>query len=73
VTIVGERTAGAMHAGAFHQLDDRFGMGIQETPPPDNPYPVKGWEAIGIEPDVAIPAGEALNIARALAEAMAKQ
>jgi C-terminal processing protease CtpA/Prc len=68
VTIVGERTAGAMHAGAFHRLGDHFGMGIQEVPPPANPYPTKGWERIGIEPHVAVPAGEALAVARTLAE-----
>jgi hypothetical protein len=68
VTIVGGRTAGAMHAGAFHRLDDHFGVGIQETPPPDNPYPAKGWEDIGIEPDVLVPGAEALDVARALAE-----
>jgi len=73
VTIVGERTAGKMHSGAFHRLNDRFGMGVQEVRPPDNPYPVKGWEHIGIEPDVAIPAGEALEIARALAESGARR
>ena len=71
VTIVGERTAGAMHAGAFHQLDDRFGMGIQEIPPPDNPYPIKGWEFIGIEPHVLVPGGDALHVARTLAESRA--
>jgi hypothetical protein len=73
VTIVGGRTAGAMHAGAFHPLDDRFGMGIQETPPPDNPYPVKGWEAIGVEPDVLVPRAEALDVARTLAESRARR
>ena len=73
VTIVGDRTAGAMHAGAFHRIDDHFGIGIQETPPPDNPYPVKGWEVIGIEPDVLVPGAEALDVARALAESRARR
>jgi hypothetical protein len=73
VTIVGGRTAGAMHAGAFHRIDDHFGMGIQETPPPDNPYPVKGWEVIGIEPDVLVPGAEALDVARALAESRSRR
>ena len=72
VTTVGERTAGAMHAGAFHRIDDHFGMGIQETPPPDNPYPVKGWEVIGVEPDVAVPGADAFAVARALAESRAR-
>ena len=71
VTVVGERTAGKMHAGAFHALDDRFGMGIQEVPPPDNPYPVKGWEHIGIDPHVLVPGADALNVARTLAESHA--
>jgi hypothetical protein len=73
VTIVGGRTAGAMHAGAFHRIDDHFGMGIQETTPPDNPYPVKGWEVIGIEPHVLVPGAEALGVARALAESRARR
>ena len=73
VTIVGTRTAGAMHAGAFHRIDDHFGMGIQETPPPDNPYPIKGWEVIGIEPHVLVPGADALDVARALAESRARR
>ena len=73
VTIVGERTAGKQHSGAFHRLDDHFGIGIQETAPPDNPYPVKGWEIIGIEPDVAVSRAEALDVARALAESRSRR
>jgi len=68
VTLVGEKTAGRQHSGAFHRLTDYFGMGIQETAPPANPYPVKGWEVIGIEPDVKVSSGEALEVARKLAE-----
>ena len=67
-TIVGETTAGHQHSGAFHRITDHFGMGIQEEAPPDNPYPVKGWEVIGIEPDVRAPRREALDVARKLAE-----
>jgi hypothetical protein len=67
-TVVGETTAGHQHSGAFHRINDHFGMGIQEAAPPDNPYPVKGWEVIGIEPDVKVPRREALDVARKLAE-----
>ncbi len=67
-TVVGETTAGHQHSGAFLRITDHFGMGIQEAPPPDNPYPVKGWEVIGIEPDVKVPRTEALEAARELAE-----
>jgi C-terminal processing protease CtpA/Prc len=67
-TVVGETTAGHQHSGAFHRINDHFGMGIQEAAPPDNPYPVKGWEVIGIEPDVKVSRTEAFDAARRLAE-----
>lgn len=67
-TIVGETTAGRQHSGAFHRIDDHFGLGIQEVLPPDNPYPVKGWEVIGVEPDVAVSHAEAFEAARLLVE-----
>ena len=73
VTIVGERTAGHQHSGAFRRIDDHFGMGIQDTAPPDNPYAVKGWEVIGIEPDVTVPGAEALNVATTLAESRTRR
>jgi C-terminal processing protease CtpA/Prc len=67
-TVVGETTAGHQHSGAFHHITDHFGIGIQESAPPHNPYPVKGWENIGVEPDVKASSIEALDAARRLAE-----
>jgi hypothetical protein len=67
-TVVGETTAGHQHSGGFYRINDHFGMGIQDAAPPDNPYPVKGWEVIGIEPDVKVSRAEALDAARKLAE-----
>lgn len=67
VTIVGETTAGRQHSGGFHRLTDHFGMGIQDVAPPENPYPVKGWEVIGVEPDVKVPRGDAFETAKRLA------
>jgi C-terminal processing protease CtpA/Prc len=67
-TIVGETTAGHQHSGAFHRINDHFGMGIQQVAPPDSPYLVKGWEAIGVEPDVEVSSTDALAAARKLAE-----
>jgi len=67
-TLVGETTAGHQHSGAFRRVNDHFGMGIQESARPDNPYPVKGWEVIGVEPDVRTSRPEALRVARELAE-----
>ena len=72
-TIVGETTAGHQHSGAFHRITDHFGMGIQEAAPPDNPFPVKGWEAIGIDPDVKVSRTEAFDRARKLAESQARR
>ena len=66
-TVVGESTAGRQHSGAFRRISDHFGMGIQEVAPPDNPYPVKGWEVIGVEPDVKVSSAEALEAAKKLA------
>jgi hypothetical protein len=65
-TIVGEKTAGHEHSGGFYTIDDHFGIGIRDAMPPDNPYAVKGWELIGIEPDVAVSAAEAVDAARKL-------
>jgi len=70
-TVVGEATAGRQHSGAFHRINDHFGVGIQVAVPPDNPYPVKGWEVIGIEPDVTVSRTEAFETARKLVEATA--
>ena len=72
-TIVGEKTAGHQHSGAFHRINDHFGIGIQEDPVPDNPFPVKGWEIIGIDPDVSVPRAEALDAAKKLAASRAKR
>jgi hypothetical protein len=71
-TVVGETTAGHQHSGAFHRINDHFGMGVQEAVPPDNPYPVKGWEVIGIEPDVKVSRTEAFEAAKKLVESRAR-
>jgi hypothetical protein len=47
-------------------------MGVQEAVPPDNPYPVKGWEVIGIEPDVKVSRTEAFEAAKKLVESRAR-
>jgi hypothetical protein len=70
-TIVGETTAGRQHSGAFRRINDHFGMGIQDTAPPANPFPIKGWEVIGVEPDVTVSRSEAFEVAKRLAESSA--
>ena len=65
-TLVGETTAGGAHVGVFHRLDDHFGITIPETPI-TNPYGTPDWEGTGVQPDVEVPAKDALAIAEELA------
>ena len=66
-TLVGETTGGGAHAGAFHRIDDHFGMGVPETKA-INPYSQTDWAEIGVAPDVKVSAADALETARRLAE-----
>ena len=65
-TIVGDTTGGGAHVGAFHRVDEHFGVGIPETKI-TNPYGGPDWDGIGVEPDVKVKAAEALSAAEALA------
>jgi C-terminal processing protease CtpA/Prc len=65
--LVGETTGGGAHAGVFHRIDDHFGMGISEVKVV-NPYSDKGWEGVGVEPDVKVKAADALETAMTMAE-----
>jgi Peptidase family S41/N-terminal domain of Peptidase_S41 in eukaryotic IRBP len=66
-TLVGETTGGGAHAGVWHRIDDHFGMGIPETTA-INPYAKTDWAEIGVEPDVKVPAEDALLTAVKLAQ-----
>jgi hypothetical protein len=66
-TLIGETTRGGAHAGAFHRIDDHFGMGIPEEKA-INPFGKADWEAVGVEPDVKVKAADALETARKLTE-----
>ncbi len=61
-TLVGETTRGGAHSGAFHRIDDHFGMGIPEVKM-INPFGKADWEGVGVEPDVKVHAGDALTAA----------
>jgi len=67
-TLVGETTGGGAHSGAFHRIDDHFGMGIPETKA-INPYSKTDWAEIGVEPDVKVNTADALDTAVKLAQA----
>lgn len=65
-TLVGETTGGATDIGAFHRIDDHFGIGILESRVP-NPYPAPDWAVNGVQPDIRVPATDALTTAEKLA------
>jgi C-terminal processing protease CtpA/Prc len=65
-TVIGETTGGGGHVGAFHRLDEHFGMGIPETKI-TNPYGKPDWDVVGVEPDVKVKAANALDVAEKLA------
>jgi hypothetical protein len=65
--LVGEKTGGSAHSGAFHRIDDHFGMGIPETRE-INPFSKADWEGTGVQPDVMVKAADALETAERLAE-----
>jgi len=64
-TIVGETTAGAGHYGGVRPVGDHFEVFIPEGRTFD-PDTGKDWEAVGIDPDVAVPADQALTEALVL-------
>ena len=66
-TLIGQTTRGATHSGVFYRIDEHFGIGVQEVKPV-NPYAKTDWAVAGIEPDVKVPVGEALDRAVQLAE-----
>jgi C-terminal processing protease CtpA/Prc len=67
-TLVGETTAGAGHYGGMEPLDKDFTYAafipVGRTFDPDTG---EGWEGVGVKPDVAVPADQALDEALKLA------
>ena len=59
-TIVGETTGGAGHYGGDEEIGDGFSAFIPVGRSFD-PDTGKDWETVGIEPDVAVPAAQALT------------
>ena len=61
-TVIGETTAGGAHVGVWNRIDDHYGVFIPENRTV-NPYGQTDWEAVGIEPDIKVPASAALQTA----------
>ena len=65
-TLVGETTGGGANPGGVFLLDPHFSMFVP-TGRAINPITRTNWEGTGVEPDVKVPADEALTAARTLA------
>ena len=65
-TIVGETTGGGAHPVGGHRIDDHFLIGVPFARAV-NPISKTNWEGTGVEPDVKVPAGEALDVAKKMA------
>jgi len=65
-TIVGETTGGGAHPVRGHRITEHFGIGVPFARA-INPITHTNWEGTGVEPDVKIPAADALTTAKRLA------
>jgi retinol-binding protein 3 len=65
-TIVGETTGGGAHPVAPHTVADYFTVGVPFAKSLD-PATKTNWEGTGVEPDVKVPAADALATAEKLA------
>ena len=61
-TIVGETTGGGAHPGGVRRITDHFGIWLP-TGRAINPITKTNWEGVGVQPDIAVPAGQALEAA----------
>jgi len=65
-TIIGETTGGGAHPGGMFRLSPNFGAFIP-TGRAISPITKTNWEGTGVTPDVAVPAEQALVVARLMA------
>ena len=65
-TIIGETTGGGAHPVSGHRIDDHFTIGVPGARA-INPITKTNWEGTGVEPDVKVPASEALDVAKKMA------
>ncbi len=70
-TIVGEFTGGGAHPVRGQRIDERFSIGVPDARP-INAVTKTNWEGTGVEPDVQVPAADALATAQKLAVEQAR-
>src|SRR5207248_2347665 len=61
-TIIGETTGGGAHPGGGRRLGEHFQMFVPSGRA-INPISKTNWEGTGVEPDVKVPAEQALKVA----------
>jgi hypothetical protein len=66
VTIVGETTGGGAHPVSGRRIDEHFIIGVPGARA-INPISKTNWEGVGVEPDVKVPASDALATAQKMA------
>jgi len=71
-TIIGETTGGGAHPVSGHRIDDHFTIGVPFARAV-NPISKTNWEGTGVEPDVKVPADQALDVAKKMAAEQIKK
>jgi hypothetical protein len=61
--IVGDTTGGGAHPGGMQRVTDHFGVWVP-TGRAINPVTQTNWERVGVRPDLAVPADQALRAAQ---------
>jgi retinol-binding protein 3 len=64
-TIIGETTGGGAHPVSGHRIDEHFMIGVPFARA-INPITHTNWEGVGVKPDIAVPADDALATAQKL-------
>jgi hypothetical protein len=62
-TIIGETTGGGAHPVSGHRLEDHFMIGVPSARSV-SPISKTDWEGTGVEPDIKVPADQALDVAK---------
>ena len=65
-TIIGETTGGGAHPGGRFRVSEHFGVFVP-TGRAISPITKTNWEGTGVTPDIAVPADQALVVARLMA------
>jgi len=66
-TLIGETTGGGAHPVSGHRIDDHFMIGVPFARA-INPISKTNWEGTGVEPDIKVPAADALTTAQKLVQ-----